>query len=97
MLEVAFEEKKMKRLIFLLLFSQMLFGCTKVVTSDGKVIEPDSFIDLEIVTENSVETIYKDRHSGVLYLVKGYKMTAIMKSDGTCLTWDEWVKRGELN
>lgn len=87
----------MKRLIFLLLFSSMLFGCTKMVTSEGKVIEPDSFIDLETVTEDSNGTIYKDKHSGVLYLVSGSRMTAIMEADGTCLTWDEWVKRGGLN
>ena len=87
----------MKRLISLLLFSSMLFGCTKMVTSDGKVIEPDSFIDLETVAEDSSNTIYKDRHSGVLYLKSGYRMTAIMKADGTCLTWDEWVKQGGLN
>ena len=87
----------MKRLILLLLFSSMLFGCTKTITFDGKIIKPDSFIDLEVVTENFDNTIYKDRHSGVLYLVAGYRMTAIMEADGTCLTWDEWVKQEGLN
>lgn len=87
----------MKRLIFLLLFSSMLFGCTKMVTSEGKVIEPDSFICLEAVAEDFSNTVYRDKYTGVLYISTKYRMSVIMKADGTCLTWGEWVKRGDLN
>ena len=87
----------MKRLIFLLSFSLMLFGCTKTVTSDGKILETDSFICLETVSEGISNTVYKDKYTGVLYISIPYRMSAIMKADGTCLTWDEWVKRGGLN
>lgn len=87
----------MKKLIFSLLFSLMLFGCTKTVTYDGKILEPDSFICLESVAEDFSNTVYKDIYTGVLYLSTTYRLSVIMKADGTCLTWDEWVKRGELN
>lgn len=83
--------------ILLLLISFLFFSCTKTITNDGRELTPESFINLETVTEDFSGAIYKDKYTGVLYLSMAYRITAIMKPDGTCLTWDEWVKRGGLN
>ena len=83
----------MKKLILVLLCALMFVGCAKA-TYDGRSFGNESFINLEIIAESPFDgEIYKDTHTGVLYMTSGNRMTAIMEADGTCLTWDEWTKR----
>lgn len=86
----------MKKLILLFLVSLMFISCKKA-TYNGKKLRVDSFINLELVTENFVGNIYKDTYTGVLYRAWGQGVTPIMEADGTCLTWDEWTKRVDNN
>lgn len=75
----------------------MFFGYTKA-TYNGKSYETDSFANLEIVSEKSLDSrVYKDTYTGVLYRTFGHGITPIMEADGTCLTWDEWTKRTNNN
>ena len=82
----------MKKLILVLLCALMFVGCAKA-TYDGRSFGSESFIDLETIAGSLTDRIYKDTHTGVLYMTDGSRMTAIMEADGTCLTWDEWTKR----
>lgn len=65
--------------------------------STGRTIYKGSFISLEKVGYEDGRDIYKDKYTGVLYFVSTYNTTPIMEADGTCLTWDEWIKRTENN
>lgn len=84
----------MKKVLLLLslLASIMFVGCTKV-TYDGKEYGTSAIIDLEQIAESFEVSVYKDRHTGVLYYKYGYGLSPIMEADGTCLTYDEWLLR----
>lgn len=88
------KKKTMKKLILVLLCALMFVSCAKKATYNDRSFGSKSFINLELVAETPWDQqIYKDTNTGVLYLILGYRMTAIMEADGTCLTWDEWTKR----
>ena len=84
-----------KVLLSLLLASIMFVGCTRV-TYDGKKYGAEDIAYLELIAESSdlnQGQVYKDRHTGVLYYYFGRGFSPIMKADGTCLTYDEWLLR----
>ena len=54
-----------------------------------------SFCDMVVIVKDGDSRIWMDKNTGVLYYVSGYgvAITAIMKPDGTCLTFDEWKEK----
>jgi len=56
-----------------------------------------SFCDMAVIAKDGDSRIWMDKNTGVLYYryVFGYNgaITAIMKPDGTCLTFDEWKEK----
>lgn len=56
-----------------------------------------SFCDMAVIAKDGDARIWMDKNTGVLYyrFVAGYNgaITAIMKPDGTCLTFDEWKEK----
>ena len=60
-----------------------------------------SFCDMVVIARDGDSRIWMDKNTGVLYyrFVSGYNgaITAIMKPDGTCLTFDEWKEKTNYN
>ena len=56
-----------------------------------------SFCDMVVIAQDGDSRIWMDKNTGVLYYryTAGYNgaITAIMKPDGTCLTFDEWKEK----
>lgn len=73
------------------------------VNNPDKVVDDfsavSSFCDMVVIAKDGDSRIWMDKNTGVLYYryVSGYggAITAIMKPDGTCLTFDEW--KGKVN
>ena len=70
-------------------------------TNPDKIVDDfsavSSFCDMAVIAKDGDSRIWMDKNTGVLYYryVSGYNgaITAIMKPDGTCLTFDEWTER----
>lgn len=79
----------MKKLIILLIITFTLFlSCTDKKYENYYSYD---FIDFEwIVVKGSRWYILRDKYTDVLYVASDYRLSPIMKADGTCLTYTEW-------
>lgn len=77
----------MKKLIILLIITFTLF----LSCSDKKYENyyPNDFIDFEVIVDKG-RYILRDKYTDVLYVEDVYRLSPIMKADGTCLTYTEW-------
>lgn len=100
--------KKLKYILFGIIVTvilPMLFtGCTRTVYVDSNTnevvevrkVESSDFIKLQRLDYDlDYPFIYVDTYTDVLYAVYPHKMSAIMKADGTCLTYTEWKERNK--
>lgn len=98
--------KKLKYILFGIIVTMilpMLFtGCTRTVYVDNntnEVIEMRKYKGTDFINLQRVDTscdypdVFVDTYSGVLYAWYERKMSAIMKPDGSCLTYQEFLER----
>lgn len=88
-----------------LMILPMLFtSCTRTVYVDkdtNEIIEMRKYKGTDFINLQRVDTnydypdIFVDTYSDVLYAWYERKMTAIMKADGTCLTYQEFLERNK--
>ena len=72
-----------------------LQSCSNVkeVDPSGNVVRTftvDDFIDMRALTQNALESVDVDMRTGCIYYNCNNRMSPIMKSDGTVLTYSEW-------
>lgn len=83
----------MKKLFVVLVIIGSLFtSCIKytITRERRESYDVEDFINLDILTSNSIKSIYVDKNTDVLYVYFSSGMSPIMKADGTCLTLTEW-------
>lgn len=83
----------MKKLFVVLIIIGSLFtSCIKytVTRERRESYDVEDFINLDILTSNSIKSIYVDKNTDVLYVYFSSGISPIMKADGTCLTLTEW-------
>ncbi len=97
----------MKKAMFVLSMSIyfLLTSCTKKIETysksnlDRDKIHSIDFFDVEVIAIARLNdpdyTIYHEKHSDVLYVTTNMRgiLTVIMESDGTPLTYSEWLSR----
>lgn len=91
-------------LIITLILTTLFTSCTKTVYVDketNEVIElkgnkGTDFINLQRIDKDlDYPDVYVDTYTDVLYMYEYYRMSPIMKADGTCLTYTEWKERNK--
>lgn len=83
----------MKKLFVVLVIIGSLFtSCIKytITRERRESYDVEDFINLDILTSNSIKSIYVDKNTDVLYVYFSSGISPIMKADGTCLTLTEW-------
>lgn len=88
-----------------LMILPMLFtSCTRTVYVDrntNEVVEVRKVKSIDFIKLQRLDYdadypfIYVDTYTDVLYAVYPHKMSAIMKADGTCMTYQEFLERNK--
>ena len=86
----------------LMILPILFTSCTRTVYVDSntnevikmKKYDGINFINLiPIEANNNFPDVYVDTYTDVLYVFYSYRMSPIMKADGTCLTYQEFLER----
>lgn len=81
----------MKKLLLLLL--PLFFVSCSNYRYNNRTYEIEDFINFDTLAETPTDTVAVDKNTDCLYYIKGYKMSPIMKPDGTVLTLKEFQER----